>query len=185
MNQFTYFFTWTLNSALINRYDPDEVKKKVTNTLKHLSQRKGFLYVCVPEHHRDGAIHFHGLCIPGDVTLVRAERLNHPVSTNRGQPVYNMQDWTWGFSTCIPIDENYDRTVNYLLKYITKDSEKILGKWYYSSRYLRKKPEISLCDGVDYDEFHAEHNDAYEVMVYRDIKMCLLDIPIVGGDDCV
>lgn len=45
------------------------------------------------------------------------------------RPVYNMLDWKYGFSTCVPLDENYERTANYIVKYITKsDSGKIFGE---------------------------------------------------------
>ena len=39
-----------------------------------------------------------------------------------------MIDWKWGFSTCVPLDDNYERTVNYVTKYITKAEDKIFGK---------------------------------------------------------
>lgn len=171
-NPFTHFFTWTLNARLVDRYDDEAVKKKLENTLRNLVRRRGFRYVCVPERHKDGALHFHGLCIPGGVRLDRAvSPCGNELSTNSGRPIYNMRDWPWGFSTCIPIDENYARTVNYLLKYMTKDSEKIFGKWYLSARDLRKKPDIFLLDGMDYDSFLAENPDAAIVPLYRDVCM--------------
>ena len=69
-NHFTHFLTWTLDAALIDRYDVDEVKRRVTSALKNLGFRKGFRYVIVPEFHKDGAIHFHGLCSLGCVLPV-------------------------------------------------------------------------------------------------------------------
>ena len=62
LNSFGFFFTWTLDPKKINRHDADEVKRAVMNCLKNLVKRKGFSYVLVPELHKDGAIHFHGLC---------------------------------------------------------------------------------------------------------------------------
>lgn len=50
-NRFDYFFTWTLDSKLIDRYDPEIVGKKVRTFLMNASNRKGFLYVVVPELH--------------------------------------------------------------------------------------------------------------------------------------
>ena len=171
-NPFTHFFTWTLDAKLVNRYDESEVKKKLENTLRNLVRRKNFRYVCVPERHKDGALHFHGLCTLGTVRLERAVSPRGTLlSTNRGQPIYNMQDWSWGFSTCIPIDRNYERTVSYLLKYMTKDSEKIFGKWYLSARDLRKKPDILLVEGADFNSFLAENPDAAVIPIYRDIRI--------------
>lgn len=180
-NAFSYFFTWTLSADLIDRYDADIVSKKVQTFLKNASYRKGFRYVCVPELHKDGAIHFHGLCNLGNVKVQRAfdPRTGFPLSTKRGQPIFNMMDWPYGFSTCIPIDGNYERTCNYLTKYISKSSEKIFGKWYFSSRDLIKRPAIELISGgVDYDGFLQDNPDLPVVSLYRDIRMAIMQQPL-------
>lgn len=173
-NQFSYFFTWTLSPEKIDRYDSEKVGKAVQTFLKNVSHRKGFSYLCVPELHKDGAIHIHGLCNLGGVKIMRA--INHHtkefLSTDRGQPIYNMTDWSLGYSTCIPIDENYERTCNYLAKYFTKDSCKIFGKWYFSSRNLVKHPPTSIiAGGMDYDLFIAENPKAPIIPLYGDVCM--------------
>ena len=90
-----------------------------------------------------------------------------------------MLDWKLGFSTCIPIDENYERTCNYLTKYLTKDSEKILGKWYLASRNLIKRPEIDLISGgIDYDSFIEENPLLPIVPLYRDVAMAIMQQPL-------
>lgn len=184
-NRFTHFFTWTLDASLIDRYDADEVKRRVTSTLKNLGYRKGFRYVIVPEFHKDGAIHFHGLCILGSVRIEAASNpyTGQPITTERGQQVYNMADWTLGFSSCIPIDENYERTCNYIVKYLSKDSRKIFGKWYLASRDLIKRPDIALIDGgMDYTDFREAYPDSYEIPLYNDICMVAVQFPGSGGD---
>lgn len=184
-NRFTHFFTWTLDASLIDRYDADEVKRRVTSTLKNLGYRKGFRYVIVPEFHKDGAIHFHGLCILGSVRIEAASNpyTGQPIITERGQQVYNMADWTLGFSSCIPIDENYERTCNYIVKYLSKDSRKIFGKWYLSSRDLIKRPDVALIDGgMDYAEFREAYPESYEIPLYNDICMVAVQFPVSGGD---
>lgn len=183
-NCFTYFFTWTLSPEEIDRYDRTTVGKRVQTFLKNMSSRKGFTYLCVPEYHRDGAIHFHGLCNLGGVSLTPAinAHTGEQLHTEHGQPIYNMTDWKLGYSTCIPIDENYQRTCNYLTKYFTKDSEKILGKWYLSSRCLVKRPAISLIDGgLDYDQFLAENPGLPVVPVYLDVRMAILEQSTKGA----
>lgn len=184
-NHFTHFLTWTLGAALIDRYDVDEVKRRVTSALKNLGFRKGFRYVIVPEFHKDGAIHFHGLCTLGSVQLLPAcnPRTGQPLYTDRGQPIFNMQDWTLGFSTCIRIDENYERTCNYIVKYLSKDSQKIFGKWYLASRGLIKRPDIALIDsGMDYADFREEYPESYEIPLYSDVRMVAVQFPLIGGD---
>lgn len=177
-NRFPYFFTWTLDPALVNRFDTEEVGKKVRSFLKNAGFRKNFTYLAIAEHHKNGAIHMHGLCYPGDVKLARAinPHTGKPISTDRGQPVFNMLDWKLGYSTCIPIDENYERTCNYLMKYLSKDSEKIFGKWYFSSRNLVKKPQTTLiAGGMDYDTFVQENPKLPVIPLYNDICMTCLE----------
>lgn len=179
-NRFTHFITWTLNGEQLDRYGTEAVRKAVLTWLKNASCRKGFRYLIIAERHKDGAIHFHGLCIPGSTRLVRAvsPHTGLPLSTNGGQPIYNMTDWRYGFSTCIPIDDHYERACNYLVKYFEKDFCKIFGKWYFASRDLVRKPQISLIDGgVPYDDFVADHPDAYVVPVYGDVKIAGKRIP--------
>ena len=175
-NRFAYFFTWTLSPEEVDRYDADQVGKKVKTFLKNASYRKGFEYVLVPEPHKDGAIHFHGLCNLGAVAVEPAHdpRSGKPLTMEDGRPILNMTDWKLGFSTCIPIDENYERTCNYLTKYLSKGTDKILGKWYLSSRGLVKHPEISVIDGgMDYFGFLQENPEAPVVPVYRDICIAM------------
>lgn len=183
-NRFTHFFTWTLDGKLIDRYDTEEVKRKLYDFLKNAVRRKGFAYVLVPERHKDGALHIHGLCMLGSFKPVRAysPHTGKPLISETGRPIYNMPEWTWGFSSCIPIDENYDRTVNYVLKYITKDTNKIFGKWYLSSRNLRKRPDITLIDGgMDFCDFAAEHPEKSPIPLYRDVQMLSYRLPQNGG----
>lgn len=175
-NLFQYFFTWTLDPALIDRYDVDMVKKRVLKWLNNVSCRKGFQYVMVPERHKDGAIHFHGLCNLGAVTIERAvnPHTGSAISTEKGQTVFNMADWSLGFSTCIPIDEHYERTCNYLVKYMEKGCDKVFGKWYFSSRNLRRRPDITLLQDVSYDDFirdNADEPGLYDVSVFRGVRL--------------
>ena len=179
-NPFSYFFTWTLDGQLIDRYDIEIVYKKVRVFLSNAVQRKGFQYVLVPEYHqiKDGeekpAIHMHGLCNLGKVKIqpacyVKGPRAGMQIQDNSGRPVYNMVAWKYGFSTCIPVDGQYERTVNYLSKYITKSDEKIFGKWYLSSRNLKKSPEIIPLNGINFNEFLDEKKLAAREQILIDL----------------
>ena len=186
-NPFEYFFTWTLDGSLIDRYDPEAIYPKVHNFLNNAVKRKGFAYVLVPEYHslKEGeeapAIHMHGLCILGEVPIVRAlNKANQPFTDKHGRPIYHMPTWTLGYSTCVPLDQNRERTANYVVKYITKSEEKIFGKWYLSSRNLIKHPEIIPLDPIRYDEFRdpekLETHVQYEAKIYEsfDDGLCII-----------
>jgi hypothetical protein len=93
LNRFTHFITWTLDKEEINRYDTKEVSKKLKIFLQHQAQRRNAAYIIIPEYHQDGAVHMHGL-IRGDFDMIDSHRV-----TKRGQVVYNMPQWKYGFST--------------------------------------------------------------------------------------
>ena len=182
-NRFEYMFTWTLDGEKVDRYDPDVIYKKMRGFLSNMTQRKGFTYVCIPEYHalKDGeerpAIHFHGLCTLGDVEISPSMTSEGKQRTDEsGRLIFNMTDWTLGYSTCVPLDEDYEKAVNYVVKYITKAESKIFGKWYLSSRSLRKSPDVIPIDGgIDFDTFRdpdkLNRNEQYEVTAYLDVKI--------------
>lgn len=172
-NKFTCFITLTLDPKKIDRYNADVVKKSFQNWLRNNSSRKGLQYLFVAEEHKDGAIHFHGLCNLGNMSILRAfsPYTGKPLFTDRGQEIYNLADWKFGYSTVIFIDEHYERTCNYLMKYFTKDYQKIFGKWYFSSRNLVRRPQIMLIDSLDYDEFLNDNPDAGVIPVYDDVRI--------------
>ena len=136
-NAFSIFFTLTLDGEKINRYDFPIVYKKLKNWLDNRVRRKGLKYVLVAEHHKDGAIHFHGLC--NDV-LPRSDS-GH--KDKAGRTVYSLPDWPLGFSTAVQVDGDYRRVCNYVSKYITKGAVKVGGRWYYSGGELAR-PEESM-----------------------------------------
>ena len=146
---FTHFVTLTLNAAVIDRCNYAAAIKPINRWLSNMVQRKGFAYVLVPEYHADGeAIHFHGLC-RGDVTYIDSMK-----KTKRGQPILNMKEWKFGFTDCVKLDEHYERVCNYIMKYITKDSEKIGGRYYLSGGDI-SKPKI-LYTETEYRDIDAK-----------------------------
>lgn len=187
-NHFEYFFTWTLDGRLIDRYDPKIIYPKVHHFLNNAVRRKNFAYVLVPEYHKKKhgetapAIHMHGLCILGDVPIIRAlNKAGKPFSNKRGRPIYHMPTWTWGYSTCVPIDHQYERTTNYLVKYITKSEDKSFGKWYLSSRNIIKSPEIITLDYIPYDQFRdrgkLESHVQNEFEIYEGVTIISEELP--------
>lgn len=143
-NDWAFFVTLTLDRQRINRYDPAAVVRKLNSFLSNHVQRHGLQYVLVPEHHRDGAIHFHGFFNEALPVVDSGHR------DRQGHPVYNLPAWGWGFSTAIRLYGERAAAVAYCCKYVAKQQEKIGGRWYYSGGDLRR-PEISWAD-VDFQE---------------------------------
>lgn len=173
-NEFAYFVTFTLDQSKVNRYDIRAVVKTMNCWLDNRVRRNGLKYVLVPELHKDGAIHFHGFindCLglvdSGTLTGGALKRPRKPRSNRErasllshgSHVVYNVTDWRLGFSTAIELYGNYNAAVAYVCKYISKEQQKIGGRWYYSGGDL-KKPEVSLSD-VDYEQFLSDNESGF------------------------
>ena len=127
MNDFKYFLTITIDPEKIDSFDVFEVHKKLNKWLKNQVTRKGLQYVLIPEYHKSGRIHAHALI--NDVFKLE----DSGIKTKSGKVIYNVPEWRYGFTTAIPLDSNKVRLSNYVTKYITKGSEKIFGKYFWSS----------------------------------------------------
>lgn len=155
-NFWRFFVTLTLDPQKVNRYDPVEVLRHLRFWLDNNVRRKGLAYVLVPEHHKDGAIHFHGLFNDA------LEAVDSGHKDGGGHTVYNLPGWGWGFSTAIELYGERDAAINYVCKYIGKQMdgsggaeagtpEKIGGRWYYSGGKL-ERPAVEWVD-VDLRDF--------------------------------
>ncbi len=178
-NKFSYFVTLTLDKEKVDRYDINASLRPLRWFLDNLVRRHGLIYILVPELHKDGAIHFHGLfndapvlVDSGTVRLPGSKRPRKPRSKRQreqwledgGQVVYNIPGYKLGFSTAIPLYGEYRAAVAYVCKYIGKQPagdtsvapQKIGGRWYYSGGNL-KKPVRKYID-VDWDDFGGDHS---------------------------
>lgn len=164
-NDFTYFVTFTLDRQKVDRYDAGEITRRLNSWLDNRVRRSGLAYVLVPERHKDGAIHFHGLIndalpvTPSGTFAHGGDKPRRPRSAAelaewREKPeefheVFNLPAWSLGFSTAIPLYGSRAAACGYVCKYISKAPEKIGGRWYYSGGALRG-PVVTFSD-VDFD----------------------------------
>lgn len=131
-NHFDYFCTFTFNQAKVDRFHYKACQKKITEVFKNYKNRyaPGFRYLVVPEFHKNGAIHFHGM-----VSGIRPEDLTVPAyifkrdrRTDELLLVPNTRkyvDWTYyskklGYFSCSRV-KNHTACALYVSKYITKD----------------------------------------------------------------
>jgi hypothetical protein len=143
-NDLPVFVTLTLDPAKINRYRYDVIVQRLNAWLSNRVERKGLTYVVVPEYHKDGAIHFHGM-LSDTLPMV-----NSGHKTKKRRVIYNLPDWTLGFTTAVRVPEKErERTRNYICKYITKQldfragtPEKVGGRWYLSGGELQRPQYI-------------------------------------------
>ncbi len=137
-NDFQWFVTFTMAK---DRQNDEKTFKKLENWLKSEKRRYGnFKYLIVPERHKDGAIHFHGLL--GDYHGVMIEARNKSITkkqTDSNQTTYNVESYKHGFTMAGKI-QSPQRVATYISKYITKDmyTAEFNKKRYWTSRNLKK-----------------------------------------------
>lgn len=155
-NKMDLFCTLTLDKEKVDRYDAAAIQKKLNIWCDNMVRRHNMLYVLVPELHKDGAFHFHGF-LSGDIELVDSGHTD-----NAGRKIYNLPQWTLGFSTAMELYGDYGSAVGYCCKYIGKQSGvRPLGRWYFSGGKL-VKPVPELFD-VSVEEFSQQFPNHYEV----------------------
>lgn len=140
-NAWKYFVTLTIDQKKINSFDYDVAKNRLLKWCASERKNHGaFNYLFIPEMHKSGAIHFHGVIGGNDLvkfTKATNQKTNKPVIRN-GRQVYNLKSWSKiGFSDCEQI-ENLEATSAYITKYITKD---LLSdpKMYKKKRYFTSR----------------------------------------------
>lgn len=131
-----YFITLTYSPEKVeSRYDFTGCMKKARKWVNNQQERKApdLQYLIVPEKHKDGAWHIHGLLArTGSMEIVSSGHY-----TNAGEIIYNLDGWKYGFSTATKV-RDLRRCSSYITKYITKDlCETTKGKRrFYNSQNL-------------------------------------------------
>lgn len=140
-NSWEYFITLTFDFREIGEYSHEraiELLTKWIDNQKH--QNRGFTYILVPEFHKSGRLHFHGLV--SHVPKWKLEEARNPL-TNRlikvnGLQIYNLSNYKLGFTTISKIQDQ-EKVSNYISKYATKDLITLKNKKrYWYSRNLAK-----------------------------------------------
>lgn len=167
-NEWEWFCTFTFDDKKVDRSSFDDVVAKFSKWLNNMQNKycNDMKYLVVPEKHKDGSYHFHGLFSNCDgLNFVPA--INHQEEyrghdnkyymqelVRKGQQVFNIKRFKLGYSDCTQVKDT-KKVANYVLKYITK--ELILDtpnkKRYWCSRNLDTPVEEDyLVPILDYEE---------------------------------
>lgn len=158
-NPWEWFFTGTLDGEKCDRDDLNGTFKRLSQWIRDYRKSHdggNITYLIVPEQHKSGGWHFHGLIngiSAGEMhEFSMSERI--PVRIKRtiqgGTPVWSWSAYSerFGYSTMTRVkDEN--AVACYVTKYITKDmvaNNQAIGKGrhlYYASRGLRKPETVA------------------------------------------
>lgn len=158
-NSFRWFVTFTYNPEKVNSSDYETAKNTLLKWCRKMRDKYGqFGYLMIPELHKSGAVHFHGLLgdIPARFVEAKTQKTGKPIIRHDRQ-VYNLTDWEYGFSDCEEI-ESPERAASYITKYVTAalltDKKMYNKKRYFNSQRLAK-PVVAfdMGDNTELDNF--------------------------------
>lgn len=136
-----YFVTLTFNPEEVDSLDYQEVSTalaKWINNMKH--QNPLMSYILVPELHKSGRIHWHGVFknVPNwNLVPARSPNTNRLIYKN-GVQIFNLANYKYGHTTVSKI-KNQEAVSVYCSKYMTKDMiDLAYKKRYWSSRNLKR-----------------------------------------------
>ena len=162
-NEWEYFITLTFNPEKVDSFNYPEVVNKLSKWLNNLKNRysPNLRYIVVPELHKSGRFHFHGLIADiGNMTLIDSgKRLND------GTIIYNIGNYDLGFTTATKIKDNA-RVSSYITKYICKELCAVTEnkKRYWCSKNLNK---VVIDEYIlEYDEIKQMLEDLSENITY-------------------
>lgn len=168
-NPWDYFVTLTIDKSNYNRYDLKAYYSDFSEFIHNLNRRRPFerkiKYLLIPEMHKDGAWHMHGLfhgLYPDDL-----------YTNANGYLSWEKYDRRFGYISLDSVRDK-DKVSSYIVKYLTKDVDKNVTEagchLYYASKGLnsaellyRGKAEL-LCPW-DY-----EHPDGYCKIKMFDVR---------------
>lgn len=146
-NVWDWFVTLTFDPDKVASMDYDTCVSKLGSFLRSCRRRcPDIRYLMVPELHKSGRYHFHGLfaCCDGLGFVDSGHKDGQHV-------IYNIGSYKLGFSTATRVDDNR-RVTQYIGKYITKDlcAVSVNRKRYWASRNL---------DEADTEEYMLEGSE--------------------------
>ena len=161
-NEWEWFVTFTFSPDKVNRYDYDECTKYLSKWLNNLRckyKSPALSYLVVPEQHKDGAYHFHGLFSgmnerqivwTGKYVIKRVRGLRSKFVRTK-EKIYKIGSYKLGWMTATRVRE-MEKVTSYITKYITKDMLNGLHgrKRYWCSRNLvLPLEEVFILDATD------------------------------------
>ena len=156
-NNWDYFVTFTFSKEKVDRYDYDLCSKRISEWIKRLKKKNpDMVYLVVPERHKDGAYHFHGLF--GGLNESEIVWSGKYVVKRKGRQfvrtkdkIYRFGRYKLGWMTATKV-KDMQRVTGYITKYITKDiiSDLFGRKRYWVSRnLLLPQEDVYLLDPDD------------------------------------
>lgn len=163
-NEFSFFCTFTMSAEKVkDRYDLDNIQKGFAQFIRNLNRGREnkIVYLLIPERHKDGAWHLHGLIeglkVGEDLReFSLAEFLPYKIRKmlKNGEKVYNWDKYSqkYGFFTATAI-KSKAAVSSYVCKYVTKEVAKQgreMGRHLFFASQGLKRRETIIHDSVDH-----------------------------------
>lgn len=116
-NLWEYFVTFTFSPDICDRFNYDDVTKVFHQWIDRIKKTlsPNLKYIFVPEKHKSGAFHFHGL-----ISNIGEMKLINSGHKSKGKIIYNIDSFNLGFTTATKVSDT-SKVSNYITKYITKE----------------------------------------------------------------
>lgn len=161
-----YFVTLTFDDKFVeDSYSHEKVSKYLHRWLdsqKH--QNPNMRYILVPELHKSGRIHFHGIFsdVPNWKLVPGVNPKNGRVVRQNGKIIYNLTNYKLGFTTVSEV-ENIEAVSHYISKYITKELLNLKNKrnvW-HSKNLIKPKQTFHLSTEEDINLYLDDREISY------------------------
>lgn len=179
-NKWKYFATFTISPDMCDRYNDTDVKGCWDLFRQRLVKKyPGIKYLCVPERHEDGALHFHTLIDYSGILPLKPYQTKQGYQYSKsGALLYTFDDWKYGICTLaiIPEEDNQCAVINYLISYTTKQTNLGWGqRRFFATRNLLKKTKDNFTEedssdiDIKYDLMQVKRIDG-KMTVYRNFN---------------
>lgn len=186
LNKWNYFVTFTFDG---DKHTPETFRKKLRKCLSNLHTRRGWRYMGVFEYAPDtGRLHFHALAyIPAGEMLGKVEeKQSYSPKTGRVETRHENTFFADGFGVndFTEINEmalKHGHTVEYILKYIEKQGERIVYSRGISTAVCKKLTATDIITAyTDYVEkcvlFDNILDWERDIMHYKPKQMTMIDL---------
>ncbi len=182
-NPWDWWCTFTINAEKCNRYNLDEFYTQFAEFIHSYNKRQSsehkVKYLLVPEQHSDGAWHMHG--------FIRGINPKDLYKNEHGYMTWKQYEKKFGYISMDKI-KSLDKSSSYILKYMTKDTDKNVTEMnrhlYYCSKGLEKATELYRGSAEYYGKWDWEHPEGYCKIKTLDVRKDNIHdyIEVLGND---
>lgn len=169
-NPWDYWCTFTIDPQKYDRHNLDAFMRDFAKFLNNYNsyncpQEYKVKYLLVPEQHKDGAWHLHG--------FIKGIKPSDLYVNQYGYLTWKQYEQKFGFISMDKI-KDLDKASSYILKYMTKDTDKnvtdLHRHLYYASHGLEKAVELYRGKANYHGSWDWEHPDGYVKIKTLDVR---------------